>query len=142
MLTKSFNSTPRVGWIRANNVDDDNSLREDIIKLRKENEYLKNMLEGENPLDSNVGEEIVPVIPNKVIGVPAQKGGGMKTGTVKWFNAEKGYGFISIDGGEDVFIHFSAIQTDGFKTLEEGQEVQFEVVYGSHGPQAANVVRA
>ena len=66
----------------------------------------------------------------------------MKTGTVKWFNAEKGYGFISIQGEDDVFVHFSAIQTDGFKTLEEGQEVQFEVVQGAKGPQAANVVRA
>ena len=66
----------------------------------------------------------------------------MKTGTVKWFNAEKGYGFISIQDGEDVFVHFSAIQTDGFKTLEEGQEVQFDVVQGAKGPQASNVVRA
>ena len=65
----------------------------------------------------------------------------MKTGTVKWFNAEKGYGFISIQGEDDVFVHFSAIQTEGFKTLEEGQEVQFEVVQGAKGPQAANVAR-
>ena len=66
----------------------------------------------------------------------------MKTGTVKWFNAEKGYGFISIQGEDDVFVHFSAIQTEGFKTLEEGQEVQFEVVQGAKGPQASNVTRA
>jgi len=66
----------------------------------------------------------------------------MKTGTVKWFNAEKGYGFISIQGEDDVFVHFSAIQTEGFKTLEEGQEVQFDVVQGAKGPQAANVTRA
>jgi len=66
----------------------------------------------------------------------------MKTGTVKWFNAEKGYGFISIQGEDDVFVHFSAIQTEGFKTLEEGQEVQFDVVQGAKGPQAANVARA
>ena len=65
----------------------------------------------------------------------------MKTGTVKWFNAEKGYGFISIEGEDDVFVHFSAIDSEGFKTLEEGQEVQFEVVQGAKGPQAANVVR-
>jgi len=65
----------------------------------------------------------------------------MKTGTVKWFNAEKGYGFISIQGEDDVFVHFSAIQSEGFKTLEEGQEVQFDVVQGAKGPQAANVVR-
>jgi len=66
----------------------------------------------------------------------------MKTGTVKWFNAEKGYGFISIEGEDDVFVHFSAINAEGFKTLEEGQEVQFEVVQGAKGPQAANVARA
>ena len=65
----------------------------------------------------------------------------MKTGTVKWFNAEKGYGFISIPGEDDVFVHFSAIQTDGFKTLDEGQEVQFDVVQGAKGPQASNVSR-
>jgi len=65
----------------------------------------------------------------------------MKTGQVKWFNAEKGYGFISIQGEDDVFVHFSAIQTEGFKTLEEGQEVQFEVVQGAKGPQASNVTR-
>jgi len=66
----------------------------------------------------------------------------MKTGTVKWFNAEKGYGFISIEGEDDVFVHFSAIQTEGFKTLDEGQEVRFEVVQGAKGPQASNVERA
>ncbi|AET60134.1 cold shock domain-containing protein [Paenibacillus sp. NRS-1782] len=60
-------------------------------------------------------------------------------GTVKWFNAEKGYGFIQVDGGEDVFVHFSAIQGDGFKTLEEGQAVEFEITEGNRGPQAANV---
>ncbi|CAK7052345.1 cold-shock protein [Phascolarctobacterium sp.] len=63
------------------------------------------------------------------------------TGKVKWFNAEKGYGFIEREDGGDVFVHFSAIQTDGFKTLEEGQEVEFEVVQGNRGEQAANVVR-
>lgn len=65
----------------------------------------------------------------------------MKTGTVKWFNAEKGFGFISVEGEDDVFVHFSAIQTDGYKTLEEGQKVEFEVVEGARGPQAANVVK-
>ncbi|MEJ8554131.1 MULTISPECIES: cold-shock protein [Tepidibacter] len=65
----------------------------------------------------------------------------MKTGIVKWFNSEKGFGFITVDGGEDVFVHFSAIQTDGFKTLEEGQKVEFEVTDGPKGPQAANVSR-
>jgi CspA family cold shock protein len=63
------------------------------------------------------------------------------TGKVKWFNAEKGYGFIESDGGGDVFVHFSAIQGEGFKTLEEGQNVEFEVVEGNRGLQAANVIR-
>ncbi|MEK3947942.1 cold shock domain-containing protein [Paenibacillus sp. FSL H7-0703] len=62
-------------------------------------------------------------------------------GTVKWFNAEKGYGFIQMDGGEDVFVHFSAIQGDGFKTLDEGQAVEFEITEGNRGPQAANVIK-
>ncbi|SFK10736.1 cold-shock DNA-binding protein family [Bacillus sp. 71mf] len=62
-------------------------------------------------------------------------------GKVKWFNAEKGFGFIERDGGDDVFVHFSAIQHDGYKTLEEGQKVEFEIVDGARGPQAANVVK-
>jgi CspA family cold shock protein len=62
-------------------------------------------------------------------------------GTVKWFNAEKGYGFLQVEGGEDVFVHFSAIQGDGFKTLDEGQAVEFDVTDGNRGPQAANVVK-
>jgi len=66
----------------------------------------------------------------------------MEKGTVKWFNAEKGYGFISRENGEDVFVHFSAITMDGFKTLEEGQEVEFEIVDGEKGPQATNVNKA
>ncbi|MGI6329029.1 MAG: cold-shock protein [Dethiobacteria bacterium] len=61
-------------------------------------------------------------------------------GKVKWFNSEKGYGFIERSEGGDVFVHFSAIQTDGFKTLEEGQSVKFDVVEGNRGLQAANVV--
>jgi len=64
----------------------------------------------------------------------------MLEGTVKWFNATKGFGFIEQEGGEDVFVHFSAIQTDGFKTLNEGAKVQFEIVEGPKGPAAANVV--
>ena len=65
----------------------------------------------------------------------------MNTGKVKWFNAEKGYGFITSSEGTDVFVHFSAIAMDGYKTLEEGAEVEFEVVEGAKGPQAANVTR-
>ena len=63
------------------------------------------------------------------------------TGKVKWFNAEKGYGFIEREDGGDVFVHFSVIQSEGFKTLEEGQAVEFDVVQGNRGEQAANVVR-
>lgn len=63
----------------------------------------------------------------------------MQRGTVKWFNAEKGYGFIATEEGNDVFVHFTAIMGDGFKTLDEGQQVEFEVVDGARGPQAANV---
>jgi len=65
----------------------------------------------------------------------------MEKGTVKWFNATTGYGFVTRENGEDVFVHYSAIQGDGFKTLEEGQEVEFEIVEGDKGPQAANVVK-
>lgn len=57
----------------------------------------------------------------------------MEHGTVKWFNNEKGFGFITVDGGDDVFVHFSAIQGDGFKSLEEGQEVEFAIVEGARG---------
>ena len=63
------------------------------------------------------------------------------TGTVKWFNNQKGYGFISDSEGNDIFVHYSGLVMDGFKTLEEGQAVQFDVVQGNRGEQAANVVR-
>ena len=63
----------------------------------------------------------------------------MKTGTVKWFNAKKGYGFISDENGDDIFVHFSALNMSGFKVLEEGDKVEFEVIEGEKGPQAANV---
>ena len=62
-------------------------------------------------------------------------------GKVKWFNADRGYGFIEREDGDDVFVHYSAIQEEGFKTLEDGQEVEFEIVEGPRGPQAANVVK-
>ncbi|HBQ29962.1 MAG TPA: cold-shock protein [Mitsuokella multacida] len=62
-------------------------------------------------------------------------------GKVKWFSSEKGYGFIAREGGDDVFVHFSAIQDEGFKTLNEGQDVEFEIVEGARGPQAANVIK-
>ena len=66
----------------------------------------------------------------------------MEQGTVKWFNAEKGFGFIEREGGDDVLVHFSAIQSEGFKSLEEGQAVTFSVEEGNRGPQATNVNKA
>ena len=65
----------------------------------------------------------------------------MNKGTVKWFNAEKGFGFIERQDGDDVFVHFSAIQGEGYKSLEEGQKVDFDIVEGDRGEQAANVVK-
>lgn len=63
----------------------------------------------------------------------------MQQGKVKWFNNEKGYGFIEYNDGEDVFVHFTGIQEEGFRTLEEGQDVSFEIIEGNRGPQATNV---
>ena len=65
----------------------------------------------------------------------------MNNGTVKWFNNQKGYGFISDEQGNDIFVHFSGINSDGFKSLEEGQAVEFDVVDGAKGPQATNVTK-
>ncbi|KGL41108.1 cold-shock protein [Listeria newyorkensis] len=65
----------------------------------------------------------------------------MQEGTVKWFNGEKGFGFIEVEGGDDVFVHFSAIEGEGFKTLDEGQKVEFEIVEGQRGPQADKVTK-
>ena len=65
----------------------------------------------------------------------------MAQGTVKWFNESKGYGFITVDDGKDVFVHYSAIKGEGFKTLNEGQKVSFDIVNGEKGPQAANVAK-
>ena len=64
----------------------------------------------------------------------------MPTGKVKWFNPQKGYGFIEVEGSRDVFVHYSAIQSTGFRTLQEGQQVNFELLDGEKGPQATNVV--
>ncbi len=66
----------------------------------------------------------------------------MHQGTVKWFNNEKGYGFIECTNGEDVFVHFTGIQGEGFLTLEEGQAVSFEIIEGNRGPQASNVIKS
>lgn len=63
----------------------------------------------------------------------------MAQGTVKWFNADKGYGFIAVDGGKDVFVHYSAIVMDGYRSLEQGQRVEFEITQGQKGPQAESV---
>src|SRR5690625_2969885 len=79
---------------------------------------------------------------NKLCGNSHQEAIYMEQGTVKWFNAEKGFGFIEREAGEDVFVHFSAIQGEGFKSLDEGQSVTFEIEEGQRGLQAANVQKA
>ena len=81
------------------------------------------------------------VITEFVVKIVRKKEKGIMESTIKWFNNEKGFGFISVEGEGDVFVHFSAITGEGYKSLEEGQSVQFDVVEGAKGPQAANVVR-
>jgi cold shock protein len=93
------------------------------VRVRRAEEQKPGLsIEGGRPSHENVGEHVAQ-------------------GTVKWFNAEKGFGFIAVDGGQDVFVHYSAIQMDGYKSLDEGQRVTFEVVQGEKGPQA-DAVRA
>ena len=108
-----------------------------------------------SPLTGGRARGVMPDLnDSRFPGVPPTRGGfldpgGTKefprmavTGKVKWFNDAKGYGFIEQQGGPDVFVHFSAIQSEGFKSLKEGQEVEFEVTQGPKGPQASNVVKA
>jgi cold shock protein len=76
-----------------------------------------------------------------MISTQAKRSKTMAEGTVKWFNDAKGFGFIAQENGPDVFVHFSVIQSDGFKSLTEGQRVRFEVINGQKGPQAANVMK-
>ena len=156
-LQDSFIITPRVGWVRADSIDDRNSLLSHISELNKGNAALKRALQlATQSEDKHLADEPMPAVidstnipddfsvfsqltQNEITsGNEKQE---IKSGIVKWFNAEKGYGFITTDDGEDIFVHFSAIQTDGFKTLEEGQEVEFEVIQIKHGPAASNVIR-
>lgn len=83
-------------------------------------------------------EQVIRIQPSGLI---CKEDAGMARGRVKWFNPEKGYGFIAQDSGQDVFVHYSVIQGDGFKTLEEGDEVDFEIVQGNKGLQASNVTK-
>lgn len=89
---------------------------------------------------NNPGNEILLYIEGFLLNTIG--GTKMSTGKVKWFNADKGFGFITSDEGKDIFVHYSAIQCDGFRTLEEGQAVNFEIVEGDRGEQASNVTAA
>jgi len=96
--------------------------------------------EQPSPLNSKYPAQVLPPTPSSVNIKKEQQYNNMEQGTVKWFNDAKGYGFISRQSGDDVFVHFSAIQAGGFKSLQEGQTVQFDVTKGTKGWQAENVV--
>jgi CspA family cold shock protein len=99
-------------------------------------------MSGVLELDLEVRPPKRPIVPMEISHVrDGQEGRGLQvtTGTVKWFNSQKGYGFISQENGPDVFVHHSAIQGEGYKSLEENQKVEFDVTEGPKGPQAANV---
>jgi cold shock protein len=89
---------------------------------------------GSRPLAGSNQRNVVNDHVNSLMGLV-----GMAQGTVKWFNADKGYGFIAVDGGKDVFVHYSAILADGYRSLEQGQRVEFEVTQSDRGPQAESV---
>ncbi len=89
-----------------------------------------------------INNEISKISKSIIIRFKFLGGNCLMVGTVKWFNSEKGFGFIEREDGDDVFVHFSAIQVDGYKTLEEGQKVEFDIEQGERGPQAANVTLA
>ncbi len=102
--------------------------------------------DGKNPVDQierrvRMDLCIVRQIVERSIAQEIQGGEGMARGKVKWFSAEKGYGFLTGEDNKDVFVHYSAIEMDGFKTLEEGDEVEFEIVEDSRGPKAAHVTK-
>jgi cold shock protein len=92
-------------------------------------------------LGDRLAKAIVEAVPAAMAGRAASwmKKVKMAQGTVKWFNGDKGYGFIAVEGGPDVFVHFSALKGDGYRTLEEGQKVEFDITQGQKGPQAENV---